>query len=87
MLEWLKKKQPMLKRLFVISVMVIVTFELLSIGKTLSISQLKLIFRDIAVWKIVLMGVVGFVSVTPMLGYDVILMKLLNDRPKQTLSA
>lgn len=80
MLEWLKKKQPMLKRLFVISVMVIVTFELLSIGKTLSISQLKLIFRDIAVWKIVLMGVVGFVSVTPMLGYDVILMKLLNDQ-------
>ena len=44
MLEWLKKKQPMLKRLFVISVMVIVTFELLSIGKNTLYLSIKTYF-------------------------------------------
>lgn len=66
------------KTLFVIAVSIIVVAQLLSIGKTISFEQLKQIFDEIPLWKLLLMMVIGLVSVTPMLNYDLTLNRILN---------
>ena len=63
-----------------ISVIVIIVGELMSIGKTLSIQQLGETFATIPVWKSGLMLLIGLISVLPMVGYDIILNRMLEQK-------
>ncbi|WP_207695072.1 phosphatidylglycerol lysyltransferase [Enterococcus sp. DIV0212c] len=83
MLQWIKDHTSYFKTIFIFSVVVIVFRELLSISKTISFEQLADIFQDIAFWKIALMFLIGLVAVFPMIGYDLILNKILNQKPKK----
>ncbi|MBO0441712.1 bifunctional lysylphosphatidylglycerol flippase/synthetase MprF [Candidatus Enterococcus ikei] len=82
-LQWIKDHTGYFKTIFIFSVVVIVFRELLSISKTISFEQLTDIFQDLAFWKIALMFLIGLVAVFPMIGYDLILNKILNQKPKK----
>lgn len=82
-LQWIKDHVSYLKTIFIFSVVIIVFRELLSISKTISFQQLTDIFQALALWKIGLMFLIGLVAVVPMIGYDVILNKILNQKPKK----
>ncbi|AQP53118.1 hypothetical protein CBF34_02605 [Vagococcus penaei] len=73
-----KKYSNYLKVIFVASVVLIVIHELKAIAKTISFNQLKDIFGTLSWETISLMAIIGLISVVPMLGYDIILTKLLN---------
>lgn len=62
----IKKRKKLLKNIFLIAVIVIVFTELLSISKTISIDQVKESFAGIAIYKIVLMALMGCLAVLPM---------------------
>ena len=74
---WVKKHSKIFKNIFLMAVVVIVSRELLSIGKTISMEQLKESFKEIAPYKMGIMALVGIVAVLPMTGYDFILNKML----------
>ena len=79
-IQWLKNHLGLFKTIFLISVIVIIVGELMSIGKTLSIQQLGETFATIPVWKSGLMLLIGLVSVLPMIGYDIILNRMLEQK-------
>lgn len=84
--NWLSRYSTYLKLIFVLSIIVIVLFELISIGKSISPSELNTILTTIPIWKVGLIAVVGFISVIPMLGYDVVLVNMLGtDIDKRSL--
>lgn len=74
---WIKKHSKIFKNIFLMAVVIIVARELLSIGKTISVTQLKQSFKEIAPYKMGLMALVGLIAVLPMTGYDIILNKML----------
>ncbi|MGM0217115.1 bifunctional lysylphosphatidylglycerol flippase/synthetase MprF [Enterococcus sp. AZ126] len=84
LLQWVKDRMSYFKTIFIFSIVIIVLRELLSIGKTISFKQLGDIFQDIAIWKIGLMLLIGLIAVIPMIGYDVILNKILDQKPKKS---
>ncbi|MEI5988622.1 hypothetical protein A5881_000109 [Enterococcus termitis] len=84
MLQWIKDHLSYFKTIFIFSVVIIVFRELLSISKTISFEQLGEIFQDLAIWKIGLMLLIGLVAVSPMIGYDIILNKILKQKPKKS---
>ncbi|ASZ08689.1 bifunctional lysylphosphatidylglycerol flippase/synthetase MprF [Enterococcus thailandicus] len=79
-LQWFKNHLGLFKTIFLISVVVIIFGELLSIGKTLSVDQLAQTFSDIPIWKTFLMFIIGLLCVAPMIGYDIILNRLLGQK-------
>ncbi|HIB1905134.1 TPA: bifunctional lysylphosphatidylglycerol flippase/synthetase MprF [Enterococcus faecium] len=79
-IQWLKNHLGLFKTIFLISVIVIIVGELMSIGKTLSIQQLGETFATIPIWKSGLMLLIGLVSVLPMIGYDIILNRMLEQK-------
>lgn len=81
-MNWFQTHAKKLKTIFLISVIVIVGVELGNIGKTVSFDQLGTTFSNISKGNIVLMAVISFISITPMFGYDIILNKLLGQKPK-----
>lgn len=81
MVQWVKDHLGYFKSIFIFSVIIIVFRELLSISKTISFEQLAQIFQGLAIWKIILMLLIGLVAVLPMIGYDVILNKILQQKP------
>ncbi|WP_348923125.1 bifunctional lysylphosphatidylglycerol flippase/synthetase MprF [Enterococcus rotai] len=82
-LQWVKDHVSYFKSIFIFSVVIIIIRELLSISKTISLSQLTTIFQDIALWKVLLMFLIGLIAVLPMIGYDVILNNILKQKPKK----
>ena len=82
-LQWVKDHVSYFKSIFIFSVVIIIIRELLSISKTISLSQLTAIFQDIALWKVLLMFLIGLIAVLPMIGYDVILNNILKQKPKK----
>ena len=80
-LQWLKNHLSLFKTIFLISVVVIIISELIRIGKTLSVAQLDETFGTIPLWKTILMLLIGLLSVSPMIGYDIILNRLLDQKP------
>lgn len=76
-INWFKNHLRLLKLVFLIAVAIVVIGELLSIGKTISFSELEEIFKSLPVWKIFAMLVIGLFSVAPMTGYDFTLNKML----------
>lgn len=83
-IQWFKNRAGFFKTVFIISVLFIVSSELLSIGKTISFDQLKTTFFDLPIWKIALMLVIGLLAVTPMFGYDIILNRTLGQKVKRS---
>ncbi|MFV0560846.1 MAG: bifunctional lysylphosphatidylglycerol flippase/synthetase MprF [Enterococcus sp.] len=81
--DWLKKHSGFFKTIFLASVLVIVLAEVLAIGKTISFQQLESILKNVPVWKISLMLIIGLVSVVPMIGYDILLNRLLGNTPSK----
>lgn len=83
LIEWFKAHLSKLKMIFLISVIIIVLFELSNIAKKISFSQLSTIFSEISIWNILLMGLIGLISVIPMIGYDFTLNSILEQKPKK----
>ncbi|OTN75999.1 hypothetical protein A5886_001075 [Enterococcus sp. 8G7_MSG3316] len=85
-LQWFKKNQTLFKSLFLITVAVIVLSEVLSLSKTISIQQLQSIFASLSVGRVSMMAVIGLLCVVPMIGYDVVLNRILDQHlPKRYL--
>lgn len=85
-LQWIKKKQKLVKTLFLITVGVIVLSEILSLSKTISIDQLQSIFATLSIGRLFLMAVIGLLCVLPMIGYDIVLNRILEQHlPKPYL--
>lgn len=82
---WFKAHINKFKTIFLISVIIIVIFELSSIAKTISFDQLSTIFSKINSWNILLMALIGLISVTPMIGYDFTLNRILEQKPKKDI--
>ena len=82
-IQWFKDHINFFKIVFIFSVIAIVIGELISISKTISFNQLSDTFQDIAFWKIILMLIIGLISVLPMIGYDVILNRILGQKQKK----
>lgn len=82
-IQWFKDHINFFKTVFIFSVIAIVIGELISISKTISFNQLSDTFQDIAFWKIILMLIIGLISVLPMIGYDVILNRILGQKQKK----
>lgn len=80
MFDQVKKYFGLLKLLFFLSIIFIVVRELLVLNKSLSYDALLEIFSQIAPWKIGLMLLVGVVSVLPMIGYDWVLNRNLDQK-------
>ncbi|QQU21183.1 bifunctional lysylphosphatidylglycerol flippase/synthetase MprF [Enterococcus casseliflavus] len=78
---WLRDHRSLFKTLFLIAVAVIVFGELLSLSKTISIDQLKQLFAQLSLWRVALMAVIGLLCVFPMVLYDIVLNRLLGDKP------
>ena len=78
---WLRDHRSLFKALFLIAVAVIVFGELLSLSKTISIDQLKQLFAQLSLWRVALMAVIGLLCVFPMVLYDIVLNRLLGDKP------
>lgn len=78
---WLRDHRSLFKTLFLIAVAVIVLGELLSLSKTISIDQLKELFAQLALWRVALMAVIGLLCVLPVVLYDIVLNRLLGDKP------
>ena len=82
-INWFKVHLNKLKMIFLISVIVIVIFELSNVAKTISIDQLSTIFSRISVGNILLMALIGLISIIPMIGYDFTLNQILEQKPKK----
>ena len=63
-----------------IAVAVIVLGELLSLNKTISVDQLTTLFSELAVWRVALMLLISLLCIAPMIGYDIILNRLLGQK-------
>lgn len=81
--HWFHQRISYFKILFLFSIVIIVLRELLSIAKTISIHQLTTIFTSLALWKIILMFFIGCIAVLPMIGYDIVLNKILHQKLKK----
>ncbi|MDT2613744.1 bifunctional lysylphosphatidylglycerol flippase/synthetase MprF [Enterococcus dongliensis] len=82
-ITWFKAHLNKLKIVFLISVIIIVLFELSTIAKTISVEQLAIIFSKIKIGNTLLMALIGSISVIPMIGYDLTLNTLLEQKPKK----
>lgn len=75
-----KKYFGIIKTLFALSIVFVVVRELLVISRSLSYESLLSTLSEIALWKIALLIVFGFVAVSPMLGYDWVLNRSLKQQ-------
>lgn len=82
-IEWVKTHLSKIKTIFLISVIIIVFFELSNIAKKISFEQLSTLLSEISIWNILLMAVIGLVSIIPMIGYDFTLNSILGQKPKK----
>lgn len=82
-INWFKVHLNKLKMIFLLSVIVIVIFELSNVAKTISIDQLSTIFSQISIGNILLMALIGLISIIPMIGYDFTLNQILEQKPKK----
>lgn len=82
-IEWVKTHLSKIKTIFLISVIIIVFFELSNIAKKISFEQLSTLLSEISIWNILLMAVIGLVSIIPMIGYDFTLNSILGQKTKK----
>lgn len=82
-IELAKKNLHYLKRVFLISVVVVIIFEMVNLSKTLDFAQIRTLFSQIPLWQILLLTFIGLISEVPEIGYDVILNKMLDRKPNK----
>ena len=75
--QWLIRRKNLLKTCFVLILLIIVSWELLSIAKTISFAQLGTLFSELPLWRLLAMIVIGLLAIIPMSGYDFTLQKML----------
>lgn len=79
---WFKRWQGTLKLILFMSIASLVVVELIRLFKTVSMAQIATILGDLSWQRIGLLIVLGFVAVSPMMLYDVILTRELK-RPQK----
>lgn len=86
--NWFRSYLKVFKTIFLITVLFIVSSELLSIARSISLAQLKLTISMIPSYKVLLMILVGIIAIVPMTGYDFVLNKMLHQQqPKRYIFA
>lgn len=78
--HWYEKKKKLIKTIFIISVIVLIVAEIMSIAKNISGDKLAEAFSGIGVFPIILMFIIGLVCVLPMLLYDFIFVKMIGKK-------
>ncbi|MCY9806589.1 bifunctional lysylphosphatidylglycerol flippase/synthetase MprF [Lentilactobacillus senioris] len=81
--NWIRSNFKLLKTVFLVTVVVIVFSELLSIAKSISLAELKVTLKAIPLYKLLITAVIGIISVLPMTGYDFILNNMLHTKYKK----
>lgn len=76
------KYSKWLEIIFLATVTLAVFVEIISISKSISPGELARQFGGIAIWKIILVIVVGLIGVSPMVAYDHLLNKTLHNKLK-----
>src|SRR5699024_5717242 len=75
----LKKSIKYIKSIFFIGVLILVVFELARLRKEISLFKLKEIMESVGIFKMHLMGIFGFLAISPMLNYDFLFSKMMGD--------
>lgn len=82
----IKEKSGYLKAIFLISVLIIIFNEVANLAKNIDYDQLSTLLTDIPPQKILAILLIGLLCVTPMLGYDILLNKMLGSGSHHKLS-
>ncbi|MDR0690818.1 MAG: flippase-like domain-containing protein, partial [Streptococcaceae bacterium] len=78
--EYLKKRMKRIKSIFIITVFLVLTLELVRMSRHLNSERFKEVIADMPFSHFIITLVVGLISILPMIGYDFILKKLLNNK-------
>lgn len=74
---WFTRNSRRIKTIFLISVVIIVLGEVMSISKTISGNQIKQLVMELGPLKVLVIILIGLIAVLPMIGYDVVLNRIL----------
>ncbi|MDR0921683.1 MAG: bifunctional lysylphosphatidylglycerol flippase/synthetase MprF [Lactobacillales bacterium] len=83
MIQWIKAHFKYFKYIFLMAVVLLVITELFGISKRLSGEELQDILASLPLWKPIVMILVGLIAILPMIGYDVVVNRLLDKKPKK----
>ncbi|GFH42018.1 phosphatidylglycerol lysyltransferase [Lactococcus hodotermopsidis] len=83
MIKWFKERIKYFKYIFIMAAVVLVMTELFTISKHLSGQQLRQIFSDMPLWQPFVIILLGLLAILPMIGYDLVLNRLIDNQPKK----
>lgn len=78
--EWYSRYKDKLKFIFIASVLVLIITEIVIISKSISHDELVSVFSKLSTWRILAMFLLGLAAVLPMIGYDLILEKIIGEK-------
>ncbi|MFQ7168059.1 MAG: hypothetical protein ACLRPQ_08385, partial [Streptococcus sp.] len=80
--EWREKWQRLIKLVLFLSIASLVIVEIIRLFKTISFDKIGAIFGELSPIKVISLALLGFMAVAPMVFYDKILNKELNQKQK-----
>ena len=81
-LNCVKKWQTLIKITLFLSIVSLVIVEIIRLFKTISFDKIGAIFGELSPIKVISLALLGFMAVAPMIFYDKILNKELNQKQK-----
>ena len=81
-LNCMKKWQTLIKITLFLSIVSLVIVEIIRLFKTISFDKIGAIFGELSPIKVISLALLGFMAVAPMIFYDKILNKELNQKQK-----
>lgn len=81
-LNGVKKWQRLIKLVLFLSIASLVIVEIIRLFKTISFDKIGAIFGELSPVKVISLALLGFMAVAPMIFYDKILNKELNQKQK-----
>ena len=81
-LNWVKKWQTLIKLVLFISITSLVIVEITRLFKTISFDNIEEILGELSPLNVICLALFGFMAVAPMIFYDSILNKELNQKQK-----
>ena len=81
-LNGVKKWQRLIKLVLFLSIASLVIVEIIRLFKTISFDKIGAIFGELSPIKVISLALLGFMAVAPMIFYDKILNKELNQKQK-----
>ena len=81
-LNGVKKWQRLIKLVLFLSIASLVIVEIIRLFKTISFDKIGAIFGELSPIKVISLALLGFMAVAPMVFYDKILNKELNQKQK-----